>query len=182
LSLLTTPVLGFAAFSGTGKTTLLCRVIPLLRSRGLRLGLLKHSHHAFEVDQSGKDSFRLRHAGARQLVLASARRTVVMARHEPAAAPCLEDFLQRLELCKLDLILVEGYKYAALAKIELHRPELGHPLLAPQDPAIIAVATDAPLAAAVQVPLLDLNDAAAIAGFILQQYPFLRYSDSASAG
>lgn len=148
-------------------------MIPLLRGRGLRLGLLKHSHHAFEVDRPGKDSFLLRHAGARQLVLASAQRTVVMQQHEPAAAPRMEDFLYQLDQGELDLILVEGYKFSSLLpKIELHRPALGHPLLALQDSGIIAVASDAPLAAQVSVPILDLNDAPAIADFILQHYPF----------
>jgi molybdopterin-guanine dinucleotide biosynthesis protein MobB len=169
---MTTPVLGFAAFSGTGKTTLLGQIIPLLRAHQLHLGLLKHSHHAFEVDQSGKDSFRLRHAGADQLVLASSRRSVVMMQHDVTNAPRLEDFLQRLDDAQLDLILVEGYKYSAIPKIELHRPSLGYPLLAAKDPAIIAVASDAPLSVELTMPLLDLNDPAAIAHFILSRYSF----------
>lgn len=167
---LQTPILGFAAFSGTGKTTLLTQIIPLLCEHGLRLGLLKHSHHLFEVDHSGKDSFRLRHAGASQLVLASASRTVVMAQHEGSEIPRLDDFLQRLEDDELDLILVEGYKHAAIPKIELHRPQLGHPLLALQDKAVIAVASDGPLATDLSIPVLDLNQPGMIAGFILQYF------------
>ena len=163
-------VLGFAAFSGTGKTTLLCRLIPLLRRQGLRLGLIKHSHHVFEVDRPGKDSYQLRHAGAEQVVVASAQRTVVMAQHQRSELPGLSDFLRRVDSPQLDLILVEGYKYAALPKIELHRPSLGHPLLALNDPAVIAVASDETLPVALELPILDLNQAQSLADFILARY------------
>lgn len=162
-----TPVVGFAAFSGTGKTTLLCRLIPLLRERGLRLGLVKHSHHAFEIDRPGKDSHRLRQAGAARVVVASARRRALIARHSPPGRLTLDDFLRRLDDGALDLLLVEGYKYYPIPKIELHRPGLGYPLLAVEDPDIIAVASDAPLAVA--VPVLDLNDPAMIAEFIVER-------------
>lgn len=165
-----TPVVGFAAFSGTGKTTLLCRLIPLLRERGLRLGLVKHSHHAFEIDRPGKDSHRLRQAGAARVVVASARRRALIARHSPPGRLTLDDFLRRLDDGALDLLLVEGYKYYPIPKIELHRPGLGYPLLAIEDPDIIAVASDAPLAVAVPVPVLDLNDPAMIAEFIVERF------------
>ena len=169
------PVVGFAAFSGTGKTTLLCRLIPLLRARGLRLGLIKHSHHAFEVDRPGKDSHRLRRAGATQVLVASRRRTALLRGHDPGARPTLAEFLPQLDAAGLDLLLVEGYKYYPIPKIELHRPSLGHPLLALDDPDIVAVATDAPLLldnvnTVADLTLLDLNNPAAIADFIVARF------------
>ncbi len=163
---LNTPVIGFAAFSGTGKTTLLKRLIPVLRRRGLRLGLIKHSHHAFEVDRAGKDSYRLRHAGATQLVVSSRRRSAVMMQYPEPKKAQLADFLRRLDHSGLDLILVEGYKHAAIPKIELHRPSLGHPLLALDDPAVIAIASDAELDTETPVPLLTLSQTERIADFI----------------
>ena len=167
MTLLSKPVLGFAAFSGTGKTTLLCRVIPLLTRCGLRLGLIKHSHHAFEVDRPGKDSFVLRQAGAQQVVVASRRRCAVLSQYPADARLSLAEFLGQLNTDELDLVLVEGYKYYPLPKIELHRPSLGHPLLALDDPDIIAVATDAALSQRVTIPLLDINEPQVIANFIL---------------
>lgn len=171
------PVLGFAAFSGTGKTTLLTKLIPLLHERGLRLGLIKRSHHAFEVDRPGKDSYLLRQAGAAQLLVASAQRTllIIKQRHEPA----LEDLLQRVNSRGLDLILVEGFKHHPIAKLELHRPSLGYPLLCSTDPAIIAVAADAPLQEAIPLPVLNLNDPPGIADFI--QDWFLKISSAGPA-
>jgi molybdopterin-guanine dinucleotide biosynthesis protein B len=165
------PVIGFAAFSGTGKTTLLCQVIPLLIRQGLRLGLIKHSHHRFEMDRPGKDSFVLRQAGAQQVLVASRRRCAIMSQRKSqdrfSQGPSLADFLERLQNTELDLILVEGYKYYPLPKIELHRPSLGHPLLAPDDPDIVAVATDTALKQTLTVPLLDINQPTAIAEFIM---------------
>jgi molybdopterin-guanine dinucleotide biosynthesis protein B len=172
-----TPVLGFAAFSGTGKTTLLRELIPRLRTRGLRLGLVKHSHHAFEIDRPGKDSFLLRQAGASQVVLASRRRTVVQRRYRTGggnaaieAEPDLADFLRCVDRPTLDLLLVEGYKHAPIPKIELHRPALGHPLLAERDAAVIAVASDEPPAAVLAVPLLNINAVDEVAAFVLDTY------------
>lgn len=167
------PVLGFAAWSGTGKTTLLTRLLPLFTARGLRVGMVKHAHHAFDIDQPGKDSWLLRQAGASQTLIASSRRWALMV-ERPAEASGqrdleLEDLVARLDTGALDLILVEGFKHAPVPKIEVHRPSLGRPLLAPGDPHIVAVATDAPLAPEPAVPLLDLNDPPAIARFILQR-------------
>jgi molybdopterin-guanine dinucleotide biosynthesis protein B len=159
-------VLGFAAFSGTGKTTLLRQLIPLLRAHGLRLGLVKHSHHGFEVDRRGKDSYLLRQAGAAQMLVASGRRTVLMQDHPPGERPELPDFLRVLDDGDLDLILVEGFKYQPIPKIELHRPSLGHPLLCRDDSTVIAVASDRPLPDLGRPVQLDLNDPPAIAAFI----------------
>ena len=159
------PVLGFAAFSGTGKTTLLIQLIPLLRARGLRSGLIKHGHHAFEVDKPGKDSYLLRQAGATQVMVASARRTLLT--KTTAGEAELSTLLHQVAANhELDIILVEGFKHHPIPKIELHRPSLGYPLLYRQDPAVIAVAADAPLPMPISIPVLALNDPPAIAAFI----------------
>jgi molybdopterin-guanine dinucleotide biosynthesis protein MobB len=162
------PLLGFAACSGTGKTTLLTQLLPRLARLGLRVGVVKHAHHGFDIDQPGKDSHALRQAGARQLCIASGKRIAWIKEREPEAdEPGLREALAALDPDELDLVLVEGFKREAFPKIELHRPALGHPLLYPEDRHIIAVASDAPLA---QLPArltrLDLNDIDAIAGFI----------------
>jgi len=162
------PVLGFAAFSGTGKTTLLTRLIPMLREQGLRISMVKHAHHDFDVDKPGKDSYELRKAGAAQVLIASSRRMALMTEFEPTAEPDLRMLLAQLDADRTDLVLVEGFKGESFAKIELHRPSLGKPLLFPEDPNIIAVASDAPLAQACDRPLLDLNDLGAMAAFVLQ--------------
>ncbi len=160
------PVLGIAAWSGTGKTTLLTRVLPLLREAGIRTGLLKHTHHDFEIDRPGKDSYRLRHAGAEQVLLGCSRRWALIVetpgREDDDLATLLGHFVHE----RLDLILVEGYKMATIPKIEVHRPSLGKPLLAPGDPGIIAVVTDAPLQQELSLPLLDLDDPGQVARFI----------------
>ncbi len=161
------PILGFAAFSGTGKTTLLTQLIPLLRERGLRLGVIKRSHHGFEIDAPGKDSHTLCQAGAMQMLIVSAHRTVLLTEH--TTRPTLGMLLKGFQDMRLDLILVEGCRRHMIPKFELHRPSLGHPLLCIGDPAIVAVATDDALPRYIPVPLLDLNDPVAIAAFILER-------------
>ncbi len=163
-------VFGICAFSGTGKTTLLQQVIPLLRNAGLRVGLVKHAHHHFEVDQPGKDSYELRKAGAEAVLVASQQRWALM-RETPELqqAPDLALLLQAFPTDELDLILVEGFKAVDFPKLELHRPSLGHPLLQEQVPGVIAIATDAPLEKAVPVPVLNLNDPEQIARFLQEQ-------------
>ena len=161
------PILGFAAASGTGKTTLLTQLIPLLKQQGLRVGLIKHSHHSFDIDQPGKDSYRLRMAGASSVMLVSQYRYAIIREFDTPQEPSLDQQLKVLDQSGLDLILVEGFKAEKFPKIELHRPSLQRPLLFPQDPNIIAVASDSPIEAPDHLVKLDLNRADLIARFIL---------------
>ena len=160
------PVLGFAAFSGTGKTTLLEKLIPQLIERGIRIGMVKHAHHVFDIDKPGKDSYRLRKAGAQQILIASSQRQALMIENSTPQEPRLEELLTRLDMENIDLVLVEGFKHVAFPKIELHRKVLGKTLLHPEDPDIIAVASDH-LTDCGDLPALDINDTAAIAAFII---------------
>ncbi len=164
------PVLGFAAYSGTGKTTLLKLLLPQLHARGLRIGVIKHTHHDFEIDTPGKDSYELRKAGADEMLLASGRRWALMADTGREGDPNLQDMLKRLDLANLDLILVEGFKHETFPKIELHRPSIGRPLIFPDDRTIIAVAADGELSQPTELPLLDLNDVSALTEFILRDF------------
>ncbi len=164
------PVLGFAGWSGTGKTTLLSRVIPLLRDEGLRLGLIKHAHHEVEVDQPGKDSYRLRKAGAEQVLLSTSRRWALMTERRDPNEPLLAEELARLDQQVLDLVLVEGFRDQRFPKIELLRSsgrEDRQPLYRGDD-AIIALAVDQTRPAPrTELPVLDINDPAAIAQFVM---------------
>lgn len=161
------PMLGISAFSGTGKTTLLTQLLPRLRQKGLRVAVIKHAHHRFDIDKPGKDSYEIREAGASQMIVASKNllalmQTPLAERDEPQLAECLA----RLDYDALDLVLVEGFKQANFAKLELHRPSLGKPLLANEDPHIIALATDTAVSVNRDLPVLDLNDIGKIAEFI----------------
>lgn len=160
------PVLGFAAASGTGKTTLLTRLIPLLKQNGLRIGLIKHSHHDFEIDRPGKDSFRLREAGASPVMLVSRYRRAMITEFTSEKEPRLDDQLKQFDQSELDLILVEGFRAEKFPKIELHRPALEKPLLYPNDPDIIAIAADVVLETPAYLVQLDLNQPEMIAAFI----------------
>jgi molybdopterin-guanine dinucleotide biosynthesis protein B len=157
-------VFGLAGWSGSGKTTLLTRLLPELVARGISVSTVKHAHHSFDIDQPGKDSFRHREAGASEVLIASARRWALIHEHRHAAEPPLEALIARM--APVDLLLVEGFKRADHAKLEVHRPALGKPLLCREDPAIVAVASDAPLAG-LRLPRLALDDVPAIADFIL---------------
>ena len=161
------PLIGFAAYSGTGKTTLLTRLLPIFTRHRLRVGIIKHAHHGFEIDHPGKDSYELRKAGASQVLIGSRKRWALMIENEKAEDTPLEHHLNHLEQDKLDLILVEGFKPEAIAKIELHRPALNKPLLFPEDDSIIAIATDGELRQATGLPVLELNKPPAIAQFII---------------
>ena len=162
------PVLGFAAYSGTGKTTLLVNIIPLLKQAGVQVGVIKHAHHTFEIDQPGKDSYELRQAGADQMLIGSKKRWALMVeQNEEDQETRLFGYLERLDLDKLDIILVEGFKHERFPKIELYRPAMGKPAAYPQDPDIIAVATDGALPEPTSLPVLDLNNVGVIAEFVL---------------
>jgi len=163
------PALGFAAFSGTGKTTLLKQLIPILRHRGVRVGVVKHTHHDIEMDEPGKDSYELRKAGAQELILASGRRWVMTVEREEAE-PDLQAVINRLDQSELDLILVEGFKEAPLPKIELHRTIRNKPLLYPGDANIVAIGVDEPLPEMNDLPILDLNRAESFADFICENF------------
>lgn len=164
------PILGFAAYSGTGKTTLLTQLIPILKYQGIRIGLIKHSHHNFQIDQPGKDSFRLREAGASPVMLVSTHRRAIITEFHTITEPVLDEQLSALDQSNLDLILVEGFKAAQFPKIELHRHSMGTPLLYPNDPSIIAVASDSILDVPSTLVQLDLNQPKLIADFISQQF------------
>ena len=161
------PILGFAAWSGTGKTTLLRRLLPILAGRGIRVGMIKHAHHDFDVDTPGKDSYELRKAGAAQMLISSRRRWALMVERSAEREPPLDEVLLELDQELLDLILVEGFKHERFPKIELHRPSFGRPLLHPVDDTIVAIATDAPLDTHVSLPMLDLNSPDEIASYVI---------------
>lgn len=162
-----TPLVGFAAFSGTGKTTLLEKLIPELTQSGLRIAVIKASHHDIDPDTPGKDSYRLRQAGSYQLVLSTPSRSICYTERTDMAEPSLEEQLALLDHEKLDLILVEGFRDAAIPKIELHRRSFERPLLHPDDPHIIAIAWDCfGEKIETNISQLDINDPAQIAQFI----------------
>lgn len=154
---------GISGWSGSGKTTLIEQLIPLFRARGLRVSLVKHTHHAFDIDRPGKDSWRFREAGAGEVLLAGESRWALMHELREAPQPSLDELLARLSPC--DLVLFEGFKSAGLPKIEVFRPELGKPFFHSDCPNVVAVASDAK--PVLDLPLLDLNDPPAIAAWIL---------------
>ena len=158
-------VLGLAGWSGSGKTTLLERLIPALTGRGLSVSTLKHAHHAFDLDQPGKDSWRHRQAGAREVMVASARRWALQ--HELAGAeePSARELLARMS--PVDLVLIEGFKREGHDKLEIWRESVGKPPLWPDDPAVVAVASDVPLPDCGR-PVLPLDDVEAVADFVVR--------------
>ena len=163
------PLLGFVAYSGTGKTTLLEQLIPQLRALGLRIALIKHAHHDFDIDTPGKDSYRLRKAGASQVMVASGKRWALVNEHdEERDEPRLDELLQHLDPSRFDLLLVEGFKHERYPKIELWRRELAKPLLHPQDENVIAFACDQQPDTPLALPRLDMNDIPAIADFVIE--------------
>ena len=155
-------VIGFAGWSGAGKTTLLRRLIPALTGQGLRVSTLKHAHHAFDVDQRGKDSWEHRQAGATEVLIGSAERWALMHELRGEAEPGLPALLGRLS--PVDLVLVEGFKLGPQPKIEVHREANGKPFLHPEDGSIVAIATDAP--DLFDVPKVHLDDIEAVAALV----------------
>lgn len=157
-------VFGLAGYSGSGKTTLIEQLIPRFKARGLSVSLIKHTHHNFDVDQPGKDSYRHRAAGAGEVLLTCDTRWVLMHELHGQPEPSLEDQIAVLSPC--DLVLIEGFKQTATPKLEVHRPAHGKPPIWPANPSIVAVATD--VAVDCPLPMLDLNDVDAITLFILK--------------
>ena len=157
-------VFGFAGYSGSGKTTLIEQLIPRFVAAGLRISLIKHAHHAFDIDKPGKDSYRHREAGATEVLVTSDRRWVMMHELRNEMEPTLDEQLARFAPC--DLVLVEGFKRAAIPKLEVHRPSFDRPLLHPEDANIVAIAADAPVETG--LPVLDINNPDEIAQFIIR--------------
>ncbi|MBW8313384.1 MAG: molybdopterin-guanine dinucleotide biosynthesis protein B [Hydrogenophaga sp.] len=161
-------VVGFAGFSGAGKTTLVEQLIPVLRQRGLRVSVVKHVHHGFEIDHPGKDTWRHREAGAYEVVAASPQRLVLMREFERPVELTVHDVIRTLHP-GVDWVLVEGYRDSNLLKVEVWRAATGKPVLYPDDPFVAAIATDSTdqLPQTTLRPVLNLNDAAAVAGWLL---------------
>lgn len=160
------PLLAIAAYSGTGKTTLLKQLIPLLKQREVRVGLIKHTHHDMDVDTPGKDSYELRKAGADQTLVASDRRWALMTETPEQQPLDLQYLASRFDRSKVDMILVEGFKHEPISKIILYREEIGRPLEDMLDEFVIAVASDKSIA--VKTSSLDLNQPESIADFITE--------------
>ncbi len=158
---------GIAGYSGSGKTNLIERMLPLMIAQGLRVSVLKHTHHDFDIDRPGKDSYRHRQAGAHEVLLAGSTRWVLLNELRGAAEPTLAEYVARLTPC--DLVLVEGYKREAIPKLEVHRPATGQPPLWPDDGQIVAVASDSPPPCTLRpgITWFDMNDAPAIVRFVL---------------
>lgn len=163
------PCLALVGASGSGKTTLIEALVPRLRAAGRRVAVIKHAHHGFEPDQPGKDSWRVREAGATQVVVGSRGRWAVFGVEQDAAdEPSLATLIARLDPTASDLVLAEGFSREPVTKIEVHRPSHGRaPVAWPHDPLVVAVASDVALATAAGVATLDLNDPDAIARFVL---------------
>src|SRR3979411_3154399 len=156
-------IFGLAGWSGSGKTTLLAALIPELVARGLSWSTIKHAHHEFDIDQPGKDSWRHREARASEVMVASARRWALMHELRALPEPSLDELMARMS--PVDLLLVEGFKRQPHPKLEVHRPSPRKPLLSPEDPLVVAIASDEAFAA--PLPLLPLGDAGAVAAFIV---------------
>jgi molybdopterin-guanine dinucleotide biosynthesis adapter protein len=158
-------IIGLAGWSGSGKTTLLTKVIPRIVARGLKVSTIKHAHLSFDIDQPGKDSHSHRMAGATEVVVGSGKRWAIVHELRGEAEPTLAALLAKVS--QVDLVLVEGYKGGSHPKLEVYRAAVGKPLLHPDDPAIVAIATDEPLPGA-RVPVVDLDDVERISDILLR--------------
>lgn len=169
-------VVGFAGFSGSGKTTLVEALIPVLKSRGLRVSVVKHAHHKFDIDHAGKDTFRHREAGAFEVVVASGKRLALMREFEKPGELKVHHLIAEL-YDGVDWVLVEGFKESDLPKVEVWRPALGKPALYDEDDFIVAIATDAPdqIAAGTQRPVLDVNAPEAIVQWLVDNAARFEY-------
>jgi len=157
-------IFGFAGWSGSGKTTLVKAVIPALIARGLKISTIKHTHHNFDIDRPGKDSFEHRTAGAHEVVITGAQRWALLHENRGEPEPNIEQMLSHMS--PVDLVLIEGFKSYPHAKMEVHRPDIGKPLLCIDEPSIVAIASTTQLD--VDIPQIDLNDVEAIADFVIE--------------
>lgn len=160
------PVLGFAAYSNSGKTTLLRKLIPRLSSRGTRCALVKHAHHEFDIDYPGKDSYELRKAGAGQVLVGSGERWAMVVETHSGRDPELTDFLSRIDRSAADLILVEGFRDLAFPKVAIHRQSQDRPPLQQNDEFIIAVVSDVASQLTCTTPVFDIEDSEGLVEFI----------------
>ena len=172
-------IIGLAGWSGAGKTTLLTKLIPRLVTRGLKVSTLKHAHHSFDVDQPGKDSHSHRLAGATEVLVGAATRWALVHELRDEAEPALITLLAKLT--PVDLVIIEGYKREAHPKLEVYRAAVGKPLLHPEDPQIVSIASDNPLPQA-RVPVVSLDDIDAIADVLLKHAVPLKAALSQRAG
>ena len=157
-------VMGIVGWSGSGNTSLLVELLPIITLKEISVSTMKHAHHRFDVDKPGKDSFRHREAGASEVLVVTSSRWVLMHESREEPEPSIESLIERMT--PVDLLLIEGFKTHHHPKLEIHRDSEGKPLLCPEDPEIVAVASDIPLPG-LKIPRLDLNDPVAIADFIL---------------
>ncbi len=155
-------IFGIAGYSGSGKTTLIERLIPLFSGAGLRVSLIKHAHHSFDIDHPGKDSYRHRHAGCSEVLVTSNKRWALIHERRGTPEPMLEEMIRHISPC--DLLLVEGYKREPIPKLEVYRSSLGEGLMFSQDPHIVAIASDSRVDTA--LPQFLLDDVSAVASFI----------------
>jgi molybdopterin-guanine dinucleotide biosynthesis protein B len=158
-------IFGIAGWSGSGKTTLIEKLIPELTARGLRVSVIKHAHHGFDLDRPGKDSWRHREAGATEVMITSGQRWALLHESRDEPEPTLAGYLARFADC--DLVLVEGFKNEPIPKLEVHRAANGKPPIFPDNPGVVAVATDVTLDAA--LPIFGLDDAAALAALVIDR-------------
>jgi len=156
-------IFGFAGWSGSGKTTLIEKLIPLFVGRGLKVSLIKHAHHSFDVDQPGKDSYRHRHAGCTEVLVSSSRRWALVHELRGATEPGFAELIERVSPC--DLLLIEGFKREHVPKLEVYRASVGEPPLHPHDTTIVAIACDSKMET--NLPQFHLDDAPAIVSFVL---------------
>ncbi len=157
-------IFGLVGWSGSGKTTLVAKLLPELIGRGFSVSTMKHTHHNFDIDKKGKDSYEHRMAGATEVMITGARRWAILHENRDVPEPPIDDLLARLE--DVDLVLIEGFKSHHHQKMEVFRPAVGKPLLCSDDPTIVAVACDTHLTD-INLPVIDLEDIKAIADFII---------------
>jgi molybdopterin-guanine dinucleotide biosynthesis protein B len=158
-------VFGLAGWSGSGKTTLVVDLIPEISSRGLTVSTMKHTHHRFDIDRPGKDSFNHREAGAQEVMIASSTRWALMQELRDKPEPDIQELISHMS--PVDLVLIEGFKSYPHPKIEVYRPSIGKPVLFKDDPSVVAMATNEAMTMDINIPLLDLDDIVSIADYIL---------------